>query len=370
MKVLFLTNLPAPYRVDFFSELGKYIDLTVIYERDSASCRNEKWKSKSKKNYKEIFLKSKKIGDDNSISFEIIKYLKKEKYEHIIIGQYSTYTAMIAILYLKLTKIPFIISSDGGFVKENENRIKFKLKHFMISSANYWLSTGNFTNEYFIHYGANSDRIYKYPFTSVKEDNIISNKNLIEEKNKYKNIIELKSNAKMVLYVGQFINRKGIDILIKATSNFDNNIVVYAIGGKLTEEYKSLINKLNIKNIKFIDFMEKEKLLNYYKAADLFIFPTRNDIWGLVVNEALAAGVPVITSKNCGAGIELIKNDYNGFLINDNENNEEYANKINEYCNNEELLQTMSNNCLNTIKDYTIENMALRTNAILNNIKY
>ena len=116
MKVLFLTNVPAPYRVDFFSELGEKVDLTVVYERDSASNRNEKWKSKAKGNFKEIYLKSKKIGSENSLSFEIIRYLKNYKYDHIIIGQYSTFTAMIAILYMKLHKIRFIINSDGGFI--------------------------------------------------------------------------------------------------------------------------------------------------------------------------------------------------------------------------------------------------------------
>ena len=130
MKVLFLTNVPAPYRVNFFSELGKYVDLTVVYERKTASDRNKKWKSDTKENFNEIYLKSKIIGSDNSISFGVIKFLKKNQFDHIIIGQYSTFTAIIAILYMKIHKIPFIINSDGGFINYGEKKLKYKFKHF------------------------------------------------------------------------------------------------------------------------------------------------------------------------------------------------------------------------------------------------
>lgn len=66
------------------------------------------------------------------------------------------------------------------------------------------------------------------------------------------------------------------------------------------------INKVT-DNIVFVEFKTKEDLIDYYRAADLFVLPTREDIWGLVVNEAMAAGTPVITTTNCGAGMEILK---------------------------------------------------------------
>ena len=78
MRVLFLTNIPAPYRVDFFNELGKECDLTVLYERSTASDRDNRWISDTNKNFKSIFLKSVNIRQDAGLSFDVIKFLNKK----------------------------------------------------------------------------------------------------------------------------------------------------------------------------------------------------------------------------------------------------------------------------------------------------
>ena len=86
MKVLFLTNIPSPYRVDFFNELGKKCELTVLYELERASNRDTKWSSNSSNNFTEIFLKGKKIGSDSAICFSVLKYLKnKELYGKLML---------------------------------------------------------------------------------------------------------------------------------------------------------------------------------------------------------------------------------------------------------------------------------------------
>ena len=74
MKILYLKNLAAPYRVDFFNELSKYCDLTVLFERKRADDRDDGWYSNNYK-FKGIFLNSKNIGNESSLSFEVLKYL-------------------------------------------------------------------------------------------------------------------------------------------------------------------------------------------------------------------------------------------------------------------------------------------------------
>ena len=79
--------------------------------------------------------------------------------------------------------------------------------------------------------------------------------------------------------------------------------------------------------------MKKPELATYYQAADLFVFPTREDIWGLVINEALSFGLPVITTRKCVAGVEMIKEGVNGSIVSE-DNVEQLECKIKLYIDN------------------------------------
>lgn len=365
MKVLFLTNLPSPYRVDFFNELGKYCDLTVVYERHGSPIREKSWVSNNSNNFKVVHLNAKEIGARDTISFKVIKILR-EKYDHIVISIYSTITSMIAMTYLNLHDIPFIISSDGGFRKKDSN-LKYKLKHHFISSASAWFSTGTITTDYLTYYGADINRVKEYPFTSVSEKDILKDVLSDTEKTNYK--IKLGMKEKFVLLsVGQFVHRKGYDILLKACHTINSSVGVYIVGGKPTEEYLNLRKQLGLKNVHFIDFMNKDELANYYKAADTFILPTREDIWGLVINEAMSYGLPVISTDKCIAAVELIENDVNGYVV-PVEDVDAITDKVNYLVQNEAVRSAQAQAALSKIKKYTIENMAKRHLELFENLK-
>lgn len=91
-------------------------------------------------------------------------------------------------------------------------------------------------------------------------------------------------------------------------------------------------------------------------AADLFVFPTREDIWGLVVNEALSYGLPVITTNKCLAGVELIEHGENGYIISTN-NVKDLSKYINCFFSKETNRVRFVKNSLKIIEEYTIEKM-------------
>lgn len=366
MKVLYLTNLPTPYRVNFFNELGKYCDLTVLFERRTAKDRDESWLMNSATNFDDIFLESIRIGNDNSLTLKIIGWLIDCSYDIIVIGGYSTFTSMLAISYLNIKKIPFVLNSDGGFIKSDKFMI-YHIKKYFISSAMHWLSTSKITDEYLIHYGASVDNIYRYPFTSMRQNDFLTNVIPYLEKESYRKELNIHYNN-MILSVGQFITRKGFDILIKASNQLKDDTGVYIVGGEPTDEYIDLMNTYDIHNVHFIRFMPKELLKKYFLSADLFVLPTREDIWGLVINESLAYGLPVITTNKCIAGIELIKNGVNGFIVNSEDING-IAKKINDLLTDKNKLLEMSSNCIDLIQEYTIEEMAKVHNGIFERIR-
>ena len=83
MKVLFLTNIPSPYRVNFFNELGKLCELTVVFERGASSERDDSWKNFHSEHFRAIVLKGKKQGVDSAFCPGVIKYLKKKAENYI-----------------------------------------------------------------------------------------------------------------------------------------------------------------------------------------------------------------------------------------------------------------------------------------------
>jgi len=217
-----------------------------------------------------------------------------------------------------------------------------------------------------IYYGAKANQIFRYRFTSIKQNDLLSVVLSRQEKSKIKDKLGIKYE-KVLLSIGQFIHRKGFDVLLKACKNIDCNVGVYIIGGDPTDEYIQLKKELALNNVHFINFKTKEEIKEYYKAADVFVLPTRQDIWGLVVNEAMANALPVITTDKCVAGLELIKDNDNGFIV-PADNFKLLAERINIILSSEELCNEMAQNSLNKIKKYTIENMASRHRDIFNDI--
>lgn len=353
MKVLYTTNIPVPYRIDFFNELGKYCDLTVLFERSKVNHRNAEWLSTSFKNFNGIFLNQEEDEKFVNLPLKVLKYISDNKYDAIVIGVYHTPVAMVAIQYLKMKKIPYYISSDGGFIKP-DSWLKRKIKsHFMCGAIGYF-SPGNVTDQYLVHYGAEKKKIVHYPFTSLHKKDVLKFPISKEDKKNIKQQLGIREQ-KMILGVGQFIPRKGWDILLRACQKLDKSIGVYVIGGHPEEVYLEMQREMNLTNVHFLDFMKKDELAKYYKAADLFVLPTREDIWGLVINEAMAYGLPVITTDRCVAGLELIDNGNNGYLISLNSEN-----LISAICNilyDKTLTEHISNLNLQKIRQYTIENM-------------
>mgnify|MGYP000379445039 CR=1 FL=1 len=125
------------------------------------------------------------------------------------------------------------------------------------------------------------------------------------------------------------------------------------------------INKVT-DNIVFVEFKRKEDLTDYYRAADLFVLPTREDIWGLVVNEAMAVGTPVITTTNCGAGMEILKSGDGGRIV-PPEDSDSLAIAMQEMLNDDELAK-QTKHAIKSAEVYTIENMAKRVAEVIRNI--
>ncbi len=362
-KVLFITNIPSPYRIDFFNEFGKYVQLTVLFEAKTAARYgvNFNWNLESIQNFRAIFLKEGDI-DESKVDKSIFQYINKGEYDEIIATNYVYRTEMAAIIRMKFKGIPYYLETDGGMPKK-ENIFKRLLKRFLISGAKGYFSPSEGADDYLAFYGAKRDRIHRYPFTSLYERDILPTPLTAEEKQAAKAAMGI-VEKKVILGVGQFIPRKGFDVLMNACKGMDEDTGIYIVGGEPTEEYLKLKTELGLNNLHFVGFCDKRTVGAYYRAADVFVLPTREDIWGLVINEAMAYGLPVVTTEKCVAGVALVENGVNGFIV-PVEDEAKTRRAIDEALDGENA-QRMGAESLRKIKNYTFENMAKTHVEVLN----
>lgn len=353
-RVLFLTNYPSPYRVHFFDELGKYMDVTVLYSDrvEDMKHRNAAWFEEGEHGFQAVRLTPKLRVGRRYLCFDVLPWLEK-KYDAIVVCGYSSPTAVLTMAWLRLHRIPFYMEVDGGLIRQ-DGKLKHFVKKTLVCLANQWLSTGPNTTRYLVHYGAKKERIQEYPFTSLYEKDILTKTVSPEEKSALRTVLDVPEEY-MILSIGQFIHRKGFDVLLKAAASLGENTGIYIVGGVPTQEYLQLRDQLLLKNIHFLDFQKKERLALLYKAADLFVLPTREDIWGLVINEALAYGLPTITTDRCVAGLDLIEDGVNGYVVPVGDA-QTLAEKINAVLAADR--QKMGAASLEIIRPYTLENMA------------
>ena len=353
-RVLFLTNYPSPYRVHFFDELGKYMDVTVLYSDrvEDIKHRNAAWFEEGEHRFQAVRLTPKFRVGRRYLCFDVLPWLKG-KYDNIVVCGYSSPTAVLAMAYLRLYRIPFYMEVDGGLIRQ-DGKLKHFVKKTLVCLANQWLSTGVHTTKYLVHYGAKPEKVIHYPFSSLYEGDILEKPVSREEKEELRRELEI-SQKHMILAIGQMIHRKGFDVLLKAARDLDPEIGIYFVGGEAKEEYLKLAEELGLKNVHFLGFQKKERLAKFYKAADLFVLPTREDIWGLVINEALAYGLPTITTDRCVAGLELIEDGINGYVV-PVEDAQALAEKIQAVLASD--LEKMGKAALQKVRPYTLENMA------------
>jgi len=176
--------------------------------------------------------------------------------------------------------------------------------------------------------------------------------------------VKSKKIKNKIIFVGRLIAHKNVNLLISAVSEISKRMnisLTIAGNGPKKSNLIRQAKRLKLKNIRFIS-PKREQLIREIKSSFALVLPSSREGFGIAVLEAMACGIPVITSNHeNNAAKELVKNGKNGFICKLDE--EDIANKIefmlkNDYCNK------LTENCLKTSANYSIENMANETEKI------
>lgn len=354
-RVLFITNYPSPYRVQFYDELGKHLDVTVLFADriEEKVTRSAEWFVESRGGFHMVQLQKRAFTvGGRDLCLDVTEWVRKD-FDAIVVCGYSSPTAILAMAYMRLKKIPFYMEVDGGLIRE-DSKLKYAIKKRLVTMPNAWISSGKHTTRYLTHYGADERRIQYYPFTSLQAADIPERIPTPEEKQQLRRELGM-TEEKILISVSRFIPSKRLDMLIRSAAEIGEQVGVYLVGGEPTEEYLALQKEQSADNVHFVGFKKKEELAKYYQAADLFALPTQTDVWGLVINEAMAYGLPIITTDRCVAGLELVEEGVNGCII-PKDDQAALTEKIRAVFASD--YRKMGEAALETIRPYTIENMA------------
>lgn len=361
-ELLLITGSPAPFRIKWCEELSKYYDVQIIYTKMEDSECNTNW---LKKDSDKCDIRYYKISD-LLLKMDLFKILDTYKKSIIIFDGYGILVNFIGINYLKIFgRKNFFVNIDGWQCGVNEKIIIKMIKRILFMGKYYFLVSGIPTKENLIQYGIQKNRIFVHNLSPMYSNEQLSQIITESDKHKLRDRLGIKE-SKVVLCVSRFIELKRIEDLLYCKKNLDDNVAIIIIGGQKTEKYKRIINENNLKGIYFLDFMKFDELKIYYMLSDVFVLPSRTEVWGLVINEAMSFGLPVIATTNCVAAKSLVKNGWNGYIIEPFDINS-LANQINKLLSDNDTLTKMSVRSLEIAKKYTIENMIAKHKMIFDN---
>lgn len=350
IKVLLIHNIVSPHVTTLFKELSKLVDLKVLYCAQKED--NRIW-TEDVNGFKHKILPNFAIkfrGRDLFTYFvnpTIIHEIRIAKPDVVMLSGWDIFAYQIAFLYCKLKKIKVVLLSGSTKYESSWRRnLSVPLVKLIVKGCNAWLSYGTRAKEYLVSLGAKEDLVFNYMHSTnvgyfVKETKIFSD------------------NGTSILFYGQLIERKGIDILIEAFSQARkkiNNIKLTIVGsGPYKDELINIAKKEGVDRfVKFVENPGDRNVKKYFSSADIFVLPSREEVWGLVVNMAMQAGLPVIVSNTAGCSADLIKDGVNGYTFR-SESATDLADKIVKVVNNKAKMGEAS---LNIIKSYTPKHSA------------
>lgn len=258
-------------------------------------------------------------------------------YDAILIHGYMNGAAWAGYLAARKLEIPVFIRGDSHLIKRNLDSIRAKFKKFILGRflrhINGCLAIGEWNRQYWQYYGMPEVNIHTTLFSVDNDRFIASTKNNKDKVKGLRDSWNAKTGETVFIFSGNILHHKGIDILINAfllLQKKRKDIHLVIIGEGSEKERLQLLAANNIQ-IHWTGFINQSDMPAYLNAADVFVLPSRYEPWGLVVNEALASGLPCLVSSVVGAGPDMVATAKTGLVFSEG-NIDDLAIKMQKAC--------------------------------------
>jgi glycosyltransferase involved in cell wall biosynthesis len=285
--------MPAPYRFSVWDEMSKHTDLEVVFVCGENNWRS--WKTPESTSWKKRYLNL------NGIRFKELDLIPKfspswkilNDIDFVIITGWELPIYMATSALAKLRRIPIV-----QFYESTENTKRFKniliniLRRSVLNCARDVITISKESHESLLKLGIPQGKIHTFfnPVDVSKYFEKLGDRERINQE------------GHNFLYVGQLIPRKNVSSIIRAFSLIkgESNQLHIVGSGEIESELMNLVENMGLsKSVFFLGHKNPTELVQIYGDSDTLILASHQEVWGLVVNEALASGLHVVLSKHC-----------------------------------------------------------------------
>ena len=375
-KIAIITSHPIQYNAPLFAFLAKdsRIDIKVFYtwgtevlceKYDPHFQQNIKWDIPLLDGYNYEFIRniSKKPGSHyfyGIINPNLNQEIEEWGAEIVWVWGWAFKSHLKALRYFHGKKevwfrgdSTLLNEPKGISIKKQLRRIFLKWVYNKVDKAFY---VGSHNKDYFTKHGLNEDQLIFAPHAIDSVRFSDSTGDFLDQANRLRNQLGVSKNDHLVFFVGKFEPNKN---LIDLINQFNNSSMKLLLVGNGPQENK--LREIAKENIYFLPFHNQSMMPIIYRIGDALILNSKSETWGLVINEALACGVPVIASDKCGGSIDLINQD-NGIVF----SNTIELTKIHEFLSKPNLKEQIRNVNSNILDKYSYSSIL---SAVIQNIQ-
>jgi glycosyltransferase involved in cell wall biosynthesis len=297
--LLWVTNLPTPYRAPLWSALGEQHNLTVALLADSEP--NRTWRVElDRDKYSVVSLHARPLAQsgDSTIyapSVQLMKLISGRPRAMVLDGWESP-AYLAARWWARRKGVPVIASYRSTLLTHRFSRGPVpRLRRWFFRGADAILTAGQASTEAVTSMGVSREKI-------VEGFNTVDVERFAAGAAKHRAGLPQRPGHHFI-YVGQFIARKNIEALIRAFAAMRENPDTLTLvgGGPLEHDLRLVSKQLDVQAaVHFLGHLDGDDLVAAYAAANTLVLPSTEEVWGLVVNEGLAAGLHAVVSTSCG----------------------------------------------------------------------
>lgn len=323
-RLVLVTEIIAPYRIPVFNELAARddMDLHVIFLSETDPTLRQ-WlvhKEEIRFSFEVLHSWRRRIGKYNLLlNHGTTGALRRAEPDAILCGGYNYLASWQTAHWARKHSVPLLLWSEStGADQRRGTSIVETLKRRFLSYCWAFVVPGRSSREYLHQFQIPDSRIFTAPNAMDLRFFAEASRRARQDPAAIRREFDLPD--RYFLNVGRLVPFKGVLELLDAYANLDSkirsNIGLVLVGdGVLKEQLAKQASQISPGIVRFPGFVQKDRLPDLYALADAFVFPTRSDTWGFVVNEAMACGLPVIATDVAGCVADLVQDGWNGYIV-------------------------------------------------------